>query len=94
MRHGLRSELWLVAFVIKPGSRLFTLTIENIRPNSRVLSMAGVVGLEPTNGGTRTRCLTTWRHPKLILLYHEILKNAIMVMLWRKRKIHSQKMNY
>jgi integrase len=25
--------------------------------------MAGVAGFEPTNGGIKTRCLTTWRHP-------------------------------
>ncbi len=23
----------------------------------------GVLGFEPRNGGTKTRCLTTWRHP-------------------------------
>ena len=25
--------------------------------------MAGVVGLEPTDGGVKVRCLTTWLHP-------------------------------
>ena len=25
--------------------------------------LAGVAGFEPTNGGTKIRCLTTWRHP-------------------------------
>src|SRR6185437_16993318 len=25
--------------------------------------MAGVEGFEPPNGGIKTRCLTTWRHP-------------------------------
>ena len=25
--------------------------------------MAGVAGFEPTNVGTKSRCLTTWRHP-------------------------------
>ena len=25
--------------------------------------MAGVEGFEPPHDGTRTRCLTTWRHP-------------------------------
>jgi hypothetical protein len=23
----------------------------------------GVLGFEPRNGGTKTRCLTTWLHP-------------------------------
>ena len=27
--------------------------------------MAGVAGFEPTNDGIKTRCLTTWRHPKM-----------------------------
>ena len=26
--------------------------------------MAGAVGLEPTNGGSKGRCLTIWRRPK------------------------------
>ena len=26
--------------------------------------LAGVEGFEPPNGGIKTRCLTTWRHPK------------------------------
>lgn len=25
--------------------------------------LAGAVGFEPTNGGTKSRCLTTWRRP-------------------------------
>ncbi len=25
--------------------------------------MAGMEGFEPPNAGTRTQCLTTWRHP-------------------------------
>ena len=25
--------------------------------------VAGVAGFEPTNVGTKSRCLTTWRHP-------------------------------
>src|SRR5690348_2223193 len=27
--------------------------------------MAGVEGFEPPNGGIKTRCLTTWRHPSI-----------------------------
>ena len=40
--------------------------------------MAGVVGLEPTNVGTRTRCLTTWRHPSVTLIIPQVysLRNA------------------
>ena len=28
-------------------------------------NLAGPVGLEPTNDGTKTRCLTTWRRPNI-----------------------------
>ena len=31
----------------------------------RPQSMAGVEGFEPPNGGIKTRCLTTWRHPSI-----------------------------
>lgn len=29
--------------------------------------VAGVAGFEPTNVGTKSRCLTTWRHPNIIV---------------------------
>ncbi len=29
--------------------------------------MAGAGGFEPTNAGTKTRCLTTWRRPSVSL---------------------------
>lgn len=31
--------------------------------SSKILEMARPVGLEPTNAGTKTQCLTTWRRP-------------------------------
>jgi hypothetical protein len=31
--------------------------------SEKIHIMAGMEGFEPPNGGTRTRCLTTWRHP-------------------------------
>ena len=34
--------------------------------------MAGAVGLEPTHGGTRTRCLTTWRRPNALLIITQL----------------------
>ena len=34
------------------------------------LNMAGDEGFEPPNVGTRTRCLTTWRIPKIIRAYY------------------------
>ena len=30
------------------------------------MSEAGVLGFEPRNGETKTRCLTAWRHPNLL----------------------------
>ncbi len=41
--------------------------------------MAGPVGFEPTNVGTKTRCLTTWRRPNAFLLYHQLGKIASIV---------------
>lgn len=32
--------------------------------------MAGVLGFEPRNAGIKTLCLTTWRHPKKLIIYH------------------------
>ena len=29
--------------------------------------MAGAAGFEPANGGTKSRCLTTWRRPKSVV---------------------------
>ncbi len=28
--------------------------------------MAGALGFEPRNGGTKNRCLTTWLRPKIV----------------------------
>ena len=36
---------------------------EDIQPSLRERRMAGVLGFEPRNGGTKNRCLTAWRHP-------------------------------
>ena len=35
---------------------------------THVFTLAGMEGFEPPNGGTRTRCLTTWRHPNTLLI--------------------------
>src|ERR1051326_1834434 len=32
-------------------------------PPASACELAGVEGFEPPNGGIKTRCLTTWRHP-------------------------------
>ena len=36
--------------------------------------LAGMAGIEPANDGTKTRCLTTWRHPSVPQLYHKNTK--------------------
>ena len=36
--------------------------------------LAGAEGFEPSNGGTRTRCLTTWRRSNTLQLYREYQK--------------------
>src|SRR5438477_325398 len=37
---------------------------------ARSQKLAGVEGFEPPNGGIKTRCLTTWRHPSTRRSYH------------------------
>ncbi len=32
-----------------------------------VVSLAGVVGFEPTDNGVRVRCLTAWRYPIAVI---------------------------
>jgi hypothetical protein len=36
-----------------------------------------VEGFEPPNGGTKTRCLTTWRHP-IQLSCHGLVCNSVI----------------
>ena len=40
---------------------------EKSRFRSGLPYLAGVAGFEPTNVGTKSRCLTTWRHPNIIV---------------------------
>ena len=57
----------------------------NKKPNENVRlficnnSLAGMEGFEPPNAGTRTQCLTTWRHPNTAystvnLRYRQVLR--------------------
>jgi hypothetical protein len=32
------------------------------------ICLTGVLGFEPRNGGTKTRCLTAWLHPNVVAL--------------------------
>ena len=34
--------------------------------------MAGAAGFEPTNVGTKSRCLTTWRRPNICIGYKSL----------------------
>jgi hypothetical protein len=43
--------------------------------------MAGVDGLEPTNDGIKTRCLTTWLYPNSILT----ISNYTLTMVRKER---------
>lgn len=36
---------------------------EKVAKMTTLQNVAGVAGFEPTNVGTKSRCLTTWRHP-------------------------------
>ena len=41
--------------------------------------MAGALGFEPRNGGTKNRCLTTWLRPKIKILITQLIKNYIVL---------------
>ena len=41
--------------------------------NILVFTYTGAEGFEPTNGGTKTRSLTTWRRPKNTYTYKEYI---------------------
>ncbi len=32
----------------------------------KIKKVAGAVGFEPTNAGSKSRCLTAWRRPKVL----------------------------
>jgi hypothetical protein len=56
-------------------------------------SLSGVEGLEPPNGGTKNRSLTTWPHPinfKYIITYSlnncQILTHQLEKILKKKKK--------
>lgn len=36
------------------------------KPRRWTGKVAGVLGFEPRNGGTKNRCLTTWRYPNTV----------------------------
>ena len=38
----------------------------NVQSYKNYSILTGVVGFEPTNGGVKVRCLTTWRRPILL----------------------------
>ena len=48
-----------------PSSQTLNLNISRpiIEKQNKYNHLTGVPGFEPGNGGTKTRCLTTWRHP-------------------------------
>lgn len=56
--------------------------------------MAGMRGFEPLNGGTKTRCLTAWRHPNKLEIHFtqsqlhwqvKFLENLIFFNSWQER---------
>lgn len=46
----------------------------NLSPSSVV---AGAAGFEPTNVGTKSRCLTTWRRPNLFVVGSQLANKDI-----------------
>ena len=55
------------------SDRKLLLKIKELRPKTQLFSsLAGVAGFEPTNVGTKSRCLTTWRRPNVFHTFTKI----------------------
>ena len=50
-------------------------------------SNAGAVGFEPTNGGSKNRCLTTWRHPSLFCVNRTEHKDRVFQDFWQRKSL-------
>lgn len=50
------------------GSRLPAKKIARRSKRSRAIFMAGMEGFEPPNASTKNWCLTTWRHPIIVIV--------------------------
>ena len=48
---------------------------------------AGAVGFEPTNGGSKNRCLTTWRHPSLFCVNKTEHKDRVFRDFWQRKSL-------
>lgn len=48
---------------------------------------AGAVGFEPTNGGSKNRCLTTWRHPSLFFVNKTEHKDRVFRDFWQRKSL-------
>ena len=57
-----RSSLWEECLSPSPG-QLGSIQSLNVGRAGDYFSLAGAQGFEPRNGGTKNRCLTTWRRP-------------------------------
>jgi integrase len=65
-RNGFLQSIWLGLSRCRSRSNAITHCFQIGKIEQRdVGELAGVEGFEPPNGGIKTRCLTTWRHPNL-----------------------------
>ena len=62
VRREWQSSLWEESLSLSPG-QLGSIRSLNGRRAGDYFSLAGAQGFEPRNGGTKNRCLTTWRRP-------------------------------
>lgn len=56
---------------------------EKVAKTATLQNVAGVAGFEPTNAGTKNRCLTTWRHPN-----NKTTKGASLKRVSQKQEAH------
>ena len=51
------------------------------------LNSAGAEGFEPTNGGSKNRCLTTWRHPSMFCENKTEHKDRVFRDFWQRKSL-------
>lgn len=61
-RNERQSSLWEESLSLSPG-QLGSIQSFNGHRAGDYFSLAGALGFEPRDGGTKNRCLTTWRRP-------------------------------
>src|SRR5215212_4504780 len=70
---------WASAGLALPANKAIASESTTTFSDQSAYLLAGVEGFEPPNGGIKTRCLTTWRHPNCLT----VRASAQVIQQWR-----------